>query len=119
MRPRDRPVVKLLTDLFESSDETVDVRDQFIDAVLHFCNDTSDEFKQTVIEYINPQVRCDPVFLFELTIDICKNTNHIVDSSTIQILIISIQVFKYLVDSISIIFVDLKKMDTELIEKDI
>lgn len=99
MRPRDRPIVKLLTDLFESSDETVDVRDQFIDAVLHFCNDTSDEFKQKVIEYIPPQVRCDPVFLFELTIDICKNTNHIVDSSTIQILIISIQVFKYLVDA--------------------
>ena len=99
LRPQDRPIIELLTNLFESSDETTDVRDKFIEAVGFFCNDDSPEFIESVIEYLPKQIKCNPDFLFDLTIKVCKNTNHIVDSSTIQILIISIQVFKYLVDA--------------------
>lgn len=99
LRPKDRPIIEVLTNLFESSDETVDVRDKFVDVVGFFCNDDSQEFQESVIDYLPKQIKCNPDFLFDLTIKVCQNTNHIVDSSTIQILIISIQVFKYLVDA--------------------
>ena len=61
-----------------------------------FCNDNSDNFNSITRECIPSGFQCDPENIFKLTIDVCSKTNNIVDSSSIQILIVLIQCYKYL-----------------------
>ena len=95
-RVKDRPMIQLMTDSFEIADETTDNSDNWIQITQYICNNYSESFKQTISKYLKGNLLCDPISLFEVIISICKETNTIVDSGSIQILIVSIQTYKYL-----------------------
>ena len=93
---RDRPMIHMLTDMFEETGTESYDEDKVIQMVTYFCNDNSEEFKLSAATYIPNNFNCDPRTIFKLTIDVCNNTDHIVDASAIQIIIVSIQCYKYL-----------------------
>ena len=93
---RDRPMIHMLTDMFEETGTESYDEDKVIQMVTYFCNDNSEEFKLSAATYIPNNFNCDPRTIFKLTIDVCNNTGHIVDASAIQIIIVSIQCYKYL-----------------------
>ena len=93
---RDRPMIHMLTDMFEETGTESYDEDKVIQMVTYFCNDNSEEFKLSAATYIPDNFNCDPRTIFKLTIDVCNNTGHIVDASAIQIIIVSIQCYKYL-----------------------
>jgi len=92
----DRPMIHMLTDMFEETGTESYDEDKVIQMVTYFCNDNSEEFKLSAATYIPDNFNCDPRTIFKLTIDVCNNTGHIVDASAIQIIIVSIQCYKYL-----------------------
>jgi predicted unusual protein kinase regulating ubiquinone biosynthesis (AarF/ABC1/UbiB family) len=92
----DRPMIHMLTDMFEETGTESYDEGKVVQMVTYFCNDNSDEFKLSAATYIPNNFNCDPRTIFKLTIDVCNNTGHIVDASAIQIIIVSIQCYKYL-----------------------
>lgn len=90
----DRPIIHLMTDMFEES--ATGSNSKMLRIATYFCNDNSEQFKVTVNNCIPGEFKCDPKEMFNLMIDVCGSTSRIVDSSTIQILIVSIQCYKYL-----------------------
>ena len=93
-RLADRPIIHLMTDMFEES--ATDSNSKMLRVATYFCNDNSENFKSIVNNCIPEEIKCDPKQMFNLMIDVCSSTGRIVDSSTIQILIVSIQCYKYL-----------------------
>ena len=64
-----------------------------------FCGDYSDHFKEQTVEFIPDDIACDPNALFKLGIVVCDKTGATLNANTIQILIVSIQCYKYLKDA--------------------
>jgi len=95
-RIKDRPIIRMLTDMFECTTEDSDYTDKYIQIIQFFCNDYSEAFKQSMRQYIPPIVLCNPNEMFTVVINVCRGTNAIVDASAIQTLIVSIQCFRYL-----------------------
>ena len=95
-RLKDRPIIRMITDTFETTDENTDNTDNWIQIIQFFINDYSESFKQDIYKYASGTKLCNPHDIFKLTIKICKETDSIVDSCTIQTLIIGIQIYKYL-----------------------
>jgi len=95
-RVNDRPIIHMITDMFESTDEDSDHTDKYIQFIQFFCDDYSESFKQSVRQYVPTVVQCNPNECFRLLINACNGTNSTLDASIIQILIVSIQCYKYL-----------------------
>jgi len=93
---KDRPVIQMMTNMFECADEHTDNTDNYVTMIQFFCNDYSEHFKGTLKQFIPDDIVCNPNDLFDLGIKICSSTDAVLDACTIQILIISIQCYKYL-----------------------
>jgi len=93
---QDRPIIHMMTDMFETEDESTDNIDKWIQVIKFFIHNNSPSFEDDIVRYIPDTMLCNPKELFKLTIDICKATESIVDSGAIQILIVSIQCYNYL-----------------------
>ena len=93
---KDIPIIHTMTDMFEEGGVESYNEEGVVTMATFFCNDNSDNFKSITRECIPIGFQCDPENIFKLTIDVCSKTNNIVDSSSIQILIVLIQCYKYL-----------------------
>ena len=100
--PRDRPIITMMTDMFEAADvdkATEDGADKYSKMMCFFCGDYSDHFREQTKEFIPDGIACDPNALFKLGIVVCDKTGATLNANTIQILIVSIQCYKYLKDA--------------------
>lgn len=93
---KEIPIIHTMTDMFEEGGVESYNEEGIVTMSAFFCNDNSDNFKKITRECIPSGFQCDPENIFKLTIDVCSKTNNIVDSSSIQILIVLIQCYKYL-----------------------
>ena len=93
---KDRPIIQMMTDMFECADEHTDNSDKYATMIQFSCNDYSEPFKETVKQFIPDDIVCNPINLFHLGIKVCSSTDAVLDATTIQILIVSIQCYKYL-----------------------
>ena len=96
---KDRPIIHIMTNMFETADENTDNIDKWIQVLKFFINNNYPTLIDDLTKYVSDTILCNPQELFKLTIDVCKETNSIVDSSAIQILIISVQCYKYAKDA--------------------
>ena len=95
-RVKDRPIIKIMTELCETADENTDNTEKCTQMIQFFIDDYSDSTKELIIDIIPPVFKADPRDIFELTIKVCRLCDTIIDASGIQILITSIQTYKYL-----------------------
>jgi len=95
-RVKDRPIITLMTNMCESADENTDNRDNVLQMTQFFIDDYTDVTKQLIIDIIPDVFKADPTHILELNLGICEMTDSIIDASGFQILITSIQIFKYL-----------------------
>ena len=93
---KDRAIIYMMTDMFEEGGVESYNEEGVVTMATFFCNNNSDNFKSVTRNCIPQGFQCDPDSIFKLTIDVCSKTNNIVDSSSIQILIVLIQCYKYL-----------------------
>jgi predicted unusual protein kinase regulating ubiquinone biosynthesis (AarF/ABC1/UbiB family) len=97
--PRDRPIIHMMTTLCESSDENTDNTEDILKMLQYFINDTTEETKQQIIKIIPDNFKADPREIFDIIIKLCNAANTIANSNGIQILITSIQCYKYFKDA--------------------
>jgi len=95
-RDKDRHIIHLMTDTFEVTDETTDNIDTWIQIVRFFIINGSTIPRNDIVKYVSDTILCNPKDIFKLTIDVCSETDSIVDACTIQVLIVGIQCYKYL-----------------------
>ena len=93
---KNRPIIEKMTTMFECSDENTDNTENYVSMTQFFCNDYSDGFKSTIYQHIPDDIVCNPNDLFDLGINVCRGGVAVLDAKCIQILIISIQCYKYL-----------------------
>jgi hypothetical protein len=99
-RVKDRPIIGLICELCETSDENHEAdAESLIQVIQFFINDTSDCTRDNILSILPTEFKADPIQLFDLTIELCRVTNRIVDTSAFQILITSIQTYQYLKDA--------------------
>lgn len=96
---KDRPIIHLMTDLCESADESTDNSDKCIQMMQFFIDDYSEETKQDMIKIIPKIFKADPNHILDIILNVCNVSNKVVDASAFQILITSIQTFKYFKDA--------------------
>lgn len=99
---RDRPIITMMTDMFEVADSTNNddkIKEKYSKMMSFFCGDYSDHFKEQTVEFIPDDIACDPNALFKLGIVVCDKTGATLNANTIQILIVSIQCYKYFKDA--------------------
>jgi len=92
---KDRPMIHMMTDMFEEGGIESYNEAKVIKMCSFFCNDYSEHFRTITRTCIPERFLCDPQQIFKLTINVCSSTGKIVDSSTIQILIVAIQCYRY------------------------
>jgi serine/threonine protein kinase len=92
----DRPIIHMMTDMFEISDENIDISNVYIKMIQYFVNNYSDSYKQTIYPHIPTTILLEPEQLFTMLIHVCKGTDTVVDAKAIQLLVVFIQCYKYL-----------------------
>ena len=90
----------MITDAFEETDDGIRDDDIFITIIQFIINDDSKEMNTIIKEYIDDNIGNDyflvePVALFNIIMDICKQNNVILDPLFIQMIIILIQTYQY------------------------
>jgi len=95
-RVKDRAVIGNMTDMCETADEGTDHSDNVVQMVQFFINDYTDITKRSITQCNKKTFKADPNHILDLIIDVCGMTDAIIDSTGFQILITSIQCYKYL-----------------------
>ena len=98
-RLKDRPIITLMTNMIESADETTDNRDNVLQMMQFFINDYTDSTKQLIMDLTPDVFKADPVIILDLIMVVCARVPGYrgkCEASGFQILITSIQIFKYL-----------------------
>ena len=95
-RVKDRPIIQLMTELCETADENTDNTEKCTQMIQFFIDDYTESTKESILHLIPSVFKADPNHIFELVINVCNECNTIIDASGIQILITSIQTYKYL-----------------------
>jgi predicted unusual protein kinase regulating ubiquinone biosynthesis (AarF/ABC1/UbiB family) len=94
-KPIDIPIINLMVNMIESADENSDNRGDCLKMVQYFINDYTDETKKKLSNLMSTSFKADPIQIFDITIKVCSNLNTICNANAIQILITSIQCYKY------------------------
>ena len=88
-----------MVDMIEISDENSDNREDCLKMMQYFINDYSEQTKEELSKLMPKSFRADPSDIFNLTINSCKLINTDCNANGIQILITSIQCYKYFKDA--------------------
>ncbi|ANS04229.1 2-polyprenylphenol 6-hydroxylase [uncultured Mediterranean phage] len=100
LHPKDMHMNNMITDAFEETDDGIRDDDIFITIIQFIINDDSEEMKTIIKKYIDDNIGndyflVDPVTLFNIIMDICKQNSVILDPLFIQIIIVLIQTYQY------------------------
>ena len=100
LHPKDMHMNNMITDAFEETDDGIRDDDIFITMIQFIINDDSEEMNTIIKKYIDDNIGNDyflvnPVTLFNIIMDICKQNSVILDPLFIQIIIVLIQTYQY------------------------
>ena len=100
LHPKDMHMNNMITDAFEETDDGIRDDDIFITIIQFIINDDSKEMNTIIKKYIDDNIGNDyflvePVALFNIIMDICKQNSVILDPLFIQMIIILIQTYQY------------------------
>jgi len=98
-KPIDIPIINLMVNMIECSDENSDNKKDCLRMMQYFINDYSEQTKQKLLDLMPKSFRANPVEIFNITIDSCKLINTECNATAIQILITCIQCYKYFKDA--------------------
>lgn len=91
----DRPIIHMMTNICESSDENSDNREDVVKMLQYFLRDYTDESKDILYTLMPKSFKADPLEIFDITIISCNRLHKECNANAIQILITSIQCYKY------------------------
>ena len=98
-KPIDIPIINLMVNMIECSDENSDNKKDCLRMMQYFINDYSEQTKQKLLDLMPKSFSANPVEIFNITIDSCKLINTECNANAIQILITCIQTYKYFKDA--------------------